>query len=205
MSVGEFWPEKGVQSCEWVLNYRQNRPVSNAGNSVSIDHGEPYWTAEVTVEVPKRSQLVKLWSSFFARRQGHRNSFTMNRTFQSFPGDGTPLPETPPIITLARRSDGRLTSDSQLHGDYRPILGDMVGYFTENEGYYVGEVVNVVVANILAFRVNVTPPPFQPHPTDANFRFIKALGEFRLDEAPRISEDLSNRSWSFSATQVIRG
>ena len=41
MSVGEFWPEKGVQSCEWVLNYRQNLPMSNAGNSVSIDHGEP--------------------------------------------------------------------------------------------------------------------------------------------------------------------
>ena len=68
MSVGEFWPEKGVQSCEWVLNYRQNLPMSNAGNSVSIDHGEPYWTAEVSVEVPKRSPLVKAWSSFFARR-----------------------------------------------------------------------------------------------------------------------------------------
>ena len=205
MSVGEFWPEKGVQSCEWVLNYRQNLPISNAGNSVSIDHGEPYWTAEVSVEVPKRSPLVKAWSSFFARRHGSRNSFTMNRTFQSFPGNGTPPLATPLTLTIARRFDSRIGSGGGTHGNYRPSLGDMLGYFTEAGGFYVGEVEAIISSNGNQFQVTVSPPPFPFHPTDANFRFTKAVGEFRLDEPPRITEDYSNRSWSFRATQVIRG
>ena len=205
MSVGEFWPEKGVLTSEWVLNYRQNAPVSNAGDSVSIDHGEPYWTANVTVEVRKRSALAREWSAFFARRQGRRNSFTMNRTFQSFSADRTPIPATPLNVTLARRSDGRLTSDDQSHGDYRASVGDMVGYFTEAGGFYIGEIMNVDVANALALRTNVVPPPFPPHPTEANFRFVKAVGEFRLDGPPRPTETHARRRWRFSATQVIRG
>ena len=205
MSVGEFWPEKGVLTSEWVLNYRQNTPVSNAGDSVSIDHGEPYWTADVSVEVRKRSALVKEWSAFFARRQGSRNSFTMNRTFQSFPADGTPIPATPPILTLARRSDGRLASGGGTHGDYRPSLGDMLGYFTAANGFYIGEVEEVVTSNGNQFQVTVTPPPFPFHPTEGNFRFVKAVGEFRLDGPPRVTETHARRRWRFSATQVIRG
>ena len=205
MSVGEFWPEKGVQSCEWVLNYRQNLPMSNAGNSVSIDHGEPYWTAEVSVEVRKRSALVKEWSAFFARRQGSRNSFTMNRTFQSFPADGTPTPVTPPVLSVARRSDARLTIDDGSQGNWRATLGDVVGYFTEANGFYIGEIFNIDANNSGAIRVNVVPPPFPPHPTEANFRFVKAVGEFRLDGPPRVTETHARRRWRFTAEQVIRG
>ena len=205
MSVGEFWPEKGVLTSEWVLNYRQNAPVSNAGDSVSIDHGEPYWTANVSVEVRKRSFLAREWSAFFARRQGSRNSFTMNRTFQSFPADRTPIPATPLNVTLARRSDGRLSSDDQSHGDYRASVGDMVGYFTEAGGFYIGEIMNVDVSNAGALRTNVVPPPFPPHPTEANFRFVKAVGEFRLDGPPRATETHTRRRWRFTAEQVIRG
>ena len=81
----------------------------------------------------------------------------------------------------------------------------MLGYFTASGGFYIGEVEAIITSNANQFQVTVSPPPFPFHPTDANFRFTKAVGEFRLDEPPRITEDYSNRSWSFRATQVIRG
>ena len=198
MSVGEFWPEKGIVSNEWVLNRRDSAPSSLSGGSIAVPLGEPYWTIDVTVEVPaKRSQLSSLWSGFFARRQGRKNTFTANRSFQSFPFSGG----TPPSASDVSSVD-RALSRVSLSGIGSHVIsqGDMMSFFTAGNGYYIGEVSSLVSAN----TVEIEPAPFPPA-AEANLRLIKALGEFRLDAAPSPVERSSKRTWSFKATQVIRG
>ena len=200
MTVGEFWPEKYVLKNEWQLNYQQNAPMSTAGRSVAIDHGEPYWTADVTVTVPTDSPHLRLWSSFFARRQGAKNSFTMNRSFQSFPQNPAITTDEGLVLASADRSTSRIVLGTGANRNLGEE-GDMFGYFTEAEGYYIGE----IAKKIANHTYEMTPPPFQPHPTESNPRRIKPIGEFRLLKAPRPTETNKRRTWSFLATQVIRG
>ena len=202
MSVGEFWPEKGVVSNEWVLNRRDSAPASLSGGSIAVPLGEPYWTIDVTVEVPQRSLLARNWSSFFARREGRKNTFTANRSFQSFPfAGGEPLPSI--HFSFLDRPTGRVTLRDI--GTYRATEGDMVGWFTAQSGYYIGETKGVRFTNSSAAGLNLAPPPFGEHPSTPAIRLIKPVGEFRLDAVPAPVERSSQRTWSFKATQVIRG
>lgn len=201
MSVGEFWPEKGVQKNEWALNHRQNAPVSLSGDSVVTDFGEPFWTAEVSVEVPIRGPLERQWSAFFRRRRGQKNTFTMNRSFRSFPTNGGD------DSALFVQSINRAESTALLGGLVLKSMseGDMLSWFTENDGYYIGEVAQLISNSNGFDRVELDPPPFTPHDTTPNVRRVKSIGEFRMDGPPSISETHVSRSFSFSATQVIRG
>lgn len=197
MSVGEFWPEKGIVSNDWVLNRRDSAPASLSGNSIAVPLGEPYWTIDVTVEVPaKRSQLSSLWSGFFARREGRKNTFTANRSFQSFPFSGT----TPAAVSLGLINRSESLVDFISLASHSFSVGDMISYVTENGGYYVGEISEIVSAT----RAKVVPPPFLSA-EDPSLRMIKAVGEFRLDGVPSPVERSARRTWSFKATQVIRG
>jgi len=203
MSVGEFWPEKGVQSCEWILNYRDSAPSALSGNSIAVPLGEPYWTIDVTVEVPARSLLDSQWAGFFARREGKRNSFTANRSFRSFPASGM-TPDEDAYIADFNRTTGMIQINDI--GLYLAKAGDMIGYFTAQSGFYVGEIKTVNVSSPGSpLVVLATPPPFPFHPTTPSLRLIKAAGEFRMDRQPRPIEKSSRRSWSFKATQVVRG
>ena len=84
MSVGEFWPEKGIQSNAWTLVRRDSAPAALSGDSIAVPLGEPYWEINVNVTVEARSLLARQWSAFFARREGKKNTFTANRSFQTF-------------------------------------------------------------------------------------------------------------------------
>lgn len=203
MSVGEFWTEKGVQKNEWVLNHVQNAPSSLSGDSVVTDFGEPFWIADVSIEVPIRSELERQWSAFFRRRQGQKISFTMNRSFRSFAERGGFNPSAPITITSTSRTTRAIRVTN--HGAGRVSEGDMFGYYTEEQGFYIGEVDGIIENGALALEFTVYPPPFAPHSTTPAPRFTKAVGEFRLDGEPSPSETSTSRSWSFTATQVIRG
>lgn len=204
MSVGEFWPERGIQSNTWTLNHNDTVPAALSGDSVSVSIGEPYWTIAVDVVVPARSSLVALWEGFFARRKGSRNSFTANRSFNSFPAARDVSSDVDIVINSWDRVAS--TIDYSQGGDVvLPTPGDVIGYYTAAQGYYAGKVLNTLNAGGASALVELDPPPFEPHATLANMRRIKALGEFRLDGPPRPVEKSSRRSWSFTATQVIRG
>ena len=197
MSVGEFWPEKGIVSNTWTLNRRDSAPASLSGNSIAVPLGEPFWTINVSVEVPaKRSQLASLWSGFFARREGRKNTFTANRSFQSFPFSGT----VPAAVSLGLINRSESLIDLIGLASHSFSVGDMISYITVGGGYYIGEISEIVSST----RAKVVPPPFFSAP-EPNLRLIKALGEFRLDAAPDPVERSSQRTWSFTATQVIRG
>ena len=203
MSVGEFWPEKGIVSNEWVLNRRDSAPASLSGGSIAVPLGEPYWTIDVTVEVPARgSELEAQWASFFARRKGRSRTFTANRSFQSFPFSKTTPPASAEIDYANRAlSTMRVTGIS----GHTMSSGDMLSFFTEQNGYYVGEVSNISAQSSTAAIFEVEPSPFTPHPSTPSLRLVKALGEFRLDASPSPTEKSGRRGWSFKATQVIRG
>ena len=201
MTTGEFWPEKNIISNEWVLNFRDTAPSGLSGFSVPVSLGEPFWTIEVSVDVPKNSQSAKFWRGFFARRKGSRNTFTANRSFNSFPASRAPVPENISVLNVDRSSSlislGNVSSNVFSEGD-------MISYFTENNGYYIGEIESVSEA-VGAVTLEVSPPPFVAHETTPVFRALKAIGEFRMNGPASPSETSSRLSWSFSATQVIRG
>lgn len=207
MSVGEYWPEWGVQSNEWTLNRRDSAPAALSGNSIAVPLGEPFWTIDVRVEVPQRSALAREWSAFFARRQGRKNSFTANRSFQSFPARlaESGMPPANATATAIDRADSTVNVSNANGSAWRMAQSDMIGFYTAQQGYYIGEVTAILSANDTAQRVRVEPPPFPPHATQDAFRAVKAVGEFRLDRAPRLTETSSRRAWTFTATQVIRG
>ena len=206
MSTGEFWPEKGVIVNEWTLNRRDSAPAALSGNSIAVPLGEPYWTINVEVEVQGRqSHLASLWTAFFARRRGRAVTFTANRSFRSFPSRRDVEHDLGLVVHTARREDNFL--DLRVVGGEtaRPTHGDMIGYFTANNGYYIGEIAERLNNGPNAAQMTMEPSPFPPHPTEANPRRIKAVGEFRLDGAPTPVERSNRSAWSFTATQVIRG
>lgn len=203
MSVGEYWPETPVQTNEWTLNHVQNTPSALSGDSVVTDFGEPFWTVNVSVEVPIRSEMEREWSSFFRRRHGQKNSFTMNRSFRSFAERLGFNPAVP--VTIESTSRTSRTIRVTNHGAGRVTEGDMFGYFTAAQGFYIGEVDGIIENSLSALEFTVYPAPFDPHVTSANPRFIKPVGEFRLDGEPDVSETNVSRAWAFTATQVIRG
>ena len=203
MSVGEYWPEIAVQTNEWTLNHVQNAPSALSGNSVVTDFGEPFWTVEVSIEVPIRSELERQWSAFFRRRQGQKNSFTMNRTFRSFAERMGFNPAVPVTLDITSRTTRTIRATN--HGAGRVTEGDMFGYYTEAQGFYIGEIDAIIENSVSALEFTIYPAPFDPHSASANPRFIKAVGEFRMDGEPSVSETNVSRGWSFTATQVIRG
>ena len=202
MSVGEFWPEKGIQSNRWKLIRRDSAPASLAGDSVAVPLGEPYWEIDVDVTVDARSLLARQWSAFFARREGKKNTFTANRSFQTFPFQLNDIPAGFNIHSISRDLRRIIL---QNVGDYRGTEGDMLSYFTAENGYYIGEMENVPVSTPAQLTAMMQPAPFPMHPTTPNLRVTKAVGEFRLSAVPRPVEKAAKRSWSFKATQVIRG
>ena len=205
MSAGEFWPEKGVQRNDWTLNYRDSAPTSLSGGSVAVPLGEAYWSIDVSVEVPARSSLVAEWLAFFGRRRGKRNTFTANRSFHSFPAARDVTSDVGLAIQEVDRAADALRIGLAAGNIQRPTPGDMIGYYTAAQGYYIGKVLGVIDQAPTTVQLEMAPPPFPAHGALANPRRIKAIGEFRLDGQPRINETSSRRTWDFRATQVIRG
>lgn len=205
MSVGEFWPEKGVVTNSWTLNGRDSAPASLSGNSVPVEMGEPFWTIEVEVAVDKRSALAQQWRGFFARRRGKRITFTANRSFHSFPATRATQRPGARVIAHSREAGSIDIVNSRLD-EITP--GDMVGYLTELGGYYIGEVEGVALENptvISIVKTFVFPPPFAPKTEPEALRLYKPVGEFRLDAPAQPLETSSRLSWNFTATQIIRG
>ena len=203
MSVGEFWPEKGVTSCEWTDEHRQGVPAGLSGDSIAVDYGEPFWRVEFEVSMTSRSLLARQWSAFIRRREGRKNTFTMNRTFQSFPFRGGVSSDVGLNVSAYSRANSTVTL-SGVEAGYQPTVGDMISYFTERQGYYAGEV--IADANVAGGSVTlqVWPAPGAPHPETPSVRRIKAVGEFRVTSAPSPAEAFKSRSFRVTAEQVIR-
>lgn len=206
MSVGEYWPERGVVSAEWTDQHRQSLPAGLSGHSIAVDFGEPYWRVEFEVNMTSRGRLAREWSAFIRRREGRKNTFTMNRPFQSFPFNGGISDDTGISVSQVDRAAGTVTL-AGVEASYAPAVGDMVGYFTAGSGYYVGEVTAdaaFVPGAIRRVTLQVWPAPREPHATTQSVRRIKAVGEFRIVSAPSASEAFKARSFRITAEQVIR-
>ena len=203
MSVGEFWPERFVQSAVWSKQFRQNSNDALSGSVVVTDHGEPFWRVEFSVEVPIRTVFVNKWEAFLARREGAKNTFTMNRPFQYSPARSPVVDDTNLIVQSVSRTNSTVTF-AGVEPDYIAGEGDMIGYFTERSGFYVATVLADAVSVDGSVTMKVWPAPFGPHPDTPNPRRRKALGEFKL-ESERPVENISTRSWRVVAIQEVRG
>lgn len=207
MSVGELWPERGVQTAEWNRMHRQNSPPGNSGNSVTVDHGEPYWQVDIAIDALPNSELARKWDAFITRREGAKNSFTMSRAFQCIPRSN--VAQSDAAISVARTD--RAASTITLAGveaGYVASEGDMIGFFTARSGFYIGQVLRDTVfvpGDPNEITIPVWPAPFDPHPTEAKPRRIKALGEFVITTQPGLRQGFTGSGLRFTARQVIRG
>ena len=201
---GEFYPEKNVQSNVWTENFRQNAPSSLSGNSIAVDYGQAYWTAKLSIDLVPRSLLARQWSAFIKGREGKKYTFTMNRTFTSFPFHGGITSDANLTVPSVSRAASTVTLGG-LEPTYRPEVGDMISYFTSHSGYYCGEVIRTADVSGGSVTLTVWPAPSDPHPTTPAPRRIKAIAEFRLTKAPTSEEAYNSRSFSIEAEQVIRG
>lgn len=203
MSVGEYWPERGVVSAEWADRHRQSLPAGLSGNSIAVDYGEPFWVVDFEVNMTARSELARQWSAFIRRREGRKNTFTMNRPFQSFPFRGNVESDAGVSVSSINRGASTVTL-SGVGSDYVATAGDMIGFFTAASGYYVGEVTAEAIPSGNGVTLQVWPPPRPAHATAQGVRRIKALGEFRVVSAPSAAEAFKSRSFRITAEQVIR-
>lgn len=201
--IGEFYPEKSVQSNVWTENHRQSSPNGLSGDSVAVEYGQAYWTVKLSIDLVPRSLTARQWSAFLKRREGVKNTFTMNRAFQSFPFNGGVTTDENLVIESASRANSTITL-SGLEDTYQPEYGDMISFYTEYSGYYCGEVTQTATPSEGRVTLGVWPAPSNPHPLTPVPRRLKALAEFRLTKAPSANEAYDSRSFNIEAKQIIR-
>jgi len=201
MSAGELIPCRGIVGAEWQPVNQQAAPETLAGESDVLELGPSYWVVDFEVECPTREDF-DTWSAFLARRSGAAVTFTAPRTFRKLPRDPLILSDSGVSLPVVNSSGGTITLSGV--GTGKAYAGDMVSYRTANNGYYIGQVQYDATPSGGSITLSVWPEPMAKHATTPSPRRIEALGEFRLDGAPRWSGEWRRRGVRFTAKQVIR-
>lgn len=204
MSDAELVPACGVITSRWQLLHPQTASYSASARSTVLELGEPYWTVDVTVTLAQLSMkdYVHAWSAWWRRRRGQAVSFTMPRHFRR--NGFSPHSDDSALQVLAYDDVNSTVTLKSGTDDYAVNLGDMIGYFTKKGSFYIAEVVVGAESVGGQVTISVEPPPYEPHPTDANPRRIDALGEFRLIDAVDWQEAYKDNELSFQARQLLR-
>lgn len=201
MSAGELIPCRGIVGADWQPVNQQATPETLSGESDILELGPSYWVVDFEVECPTREDF-DTWSAFLARRSGAAVTFTAPRTFRKLPRDPFILSDAGVSLSSIDAPARQITLGGV--GTEAAFVGDMVSYRTANGGYYIGQVQQDAVPAGGSITLSVWPEPMAAHATTPSPRRIEALGEFRLDGAPRWSGEWRRRGVRFSAKQVIR-
>lgn len=200
MAQGEILLFDKLKELTWNLVEVTSAPRSRFGGGQVITYGEPYWTISGRYEGLSESDFRAL-SALFIRRAGPRYTFTAYRPSMQAPLLAPFMSNSGLGISGVSRS-GATVSMTGL-GSNVISAGDMLGYYTANSGYYVGQATALATPSGGAATIAVWPPPQTPHATP-QARLKQALGEFQIVSS-QPSEPYSKRySLSFEAEQVIR-
>lgn len=202
MSARETAPCLGIVEAHWRRIENQTEAVTNDDDEDIIEFSDPHWEMSVSVTIRNRAHF-DAWDSFLARRRLHDLTFLMHRTFRPRPRD--PLITSDAGLVMSFIDEGASTITVLGYGPNRHAHeGDMIGYRTVGDNYWVGQVMADAVANNDGhITLRVWPRPRALHPTIRSATRFRAQGEFRLTEAPRIREGFKNWSVRFEARQVI--
>lgn len=201
MSAGELIPCRGIVGADWQPMNQQATPETLSGESDVLELGPSYWVVDFEVECPTREDF-DTWSAFLARRGGAAVTFTAPRTFRKLPRDPSVLSDSG--VSLTSIDIGARTITLGGVGASKAYAGDMVSYRTLGGGYYIGQVQADTTAVGGSITLLVWPEPAAKNAVAPLPRRIEALGEFRLDGAPRWSGEWRRRGVRFTAKQVIR-
>lgn len=203
MFEGELAPSYGVIEATWERNENQTAVFSNDGDADVMEIADPAWSLDVKVAVLSRAHFDE-WDSFLARRNLSENSFTIWRSLRVRPRD--PLILNDAGLALSAYNPATSTLTLAGYGAGRAAhYGDMIGYRTAANGYWVGQVQAPATADGSgAITVSVWPRPWAPHAGAPSPKRFNALGEFRLTKKPKTKEAYNDWDIRFEAEQVLR-
>lgn len=201
MATGDLIPCRGIVKAEWTPVVQQAAPETLAGASDVIELGRSYWEVDFEVELSRRSYFDE-WVAFLAGRDGADFTFTAPRHFRKNPQDSSITSDASLTLNSVNISGRTITLGGAGTGQAK--RGDMLSYRTASSGYWVGVATADASPSGGVVTIPVWPAPMTPHATTKSPRRIEALGEFRLDGAPRWQETARRRKVSFKAKQVIR-
>lgn len=191
---------KGITDSLWELNFIQTERTIASGDNINLTIGQPYWTAEIRVETPTR-QAKSLWRAWHAARQGSRVPLLISRAFSLIPRGGS-VNDTGLSVSSVHKANSTITLAGA--GTYTAKPGDMISYYTDAGGYWVGEVTAEATASGGNVTIPVVPTPATPHATLARPRRMYAFGEFFLTGRTQRQETADPDYFEFSARQIIR-
>lgn len=205
MANGDLIPTDGLLKMDMSLQPMQTVRMGVSGNSVRGVFGPTRWRLDVETRYLSTRE-ARIWDAWLARRIHFGETFTAWRLLRQNPPG--------PIGT----EDGSLgltvdIPNSELDltgtGGYVANIGDMIGYRTDVDGYYLGMATARVAASGGAANVPVIPRPLAKHATTPAVRRVQALGEFELasstvDGFDGYTGDGGGRRLRFQAIQVLR-
>lgn len=190
-----------LKESSWVLEARQSQVGALLGGWV-VTYGQPFWRANFSYSGLKEAEFRAL-SAWIARREGARYTFTAFRPSRRQPIEG-PSVNNSGIGISSVDTSGSTISFSGLPCDLS--AGDMVSYYTNQGGYYCGEVMYDAAEVSGAATVTVKPAPVTAHTSTPAVRIVEALCEFQIEGIPAIAEPFDKKyAVSFAARQVERG
>lgn len=190
----------GITDGLWTLNFLQTERTIANGDSVNLSIGVPYWTAEIRVETPTR-QSKAVWRSWLNARQASKVPLLISRAFSLVPRAGS-VTDTGLGVSSVHKANSTVTLSGAGTWDAKP--GDMLSYYTDAGGYWIGEITAAASASGGAITVSVVPTPATPHATLARPRRMYAFGEFVLSGRVQRQETADPDYLEFEARQIIR-
>lgn len=201
MSNGELIPDIQIKEMAWDLPEKQSSAESRSAFRQVNTLGEPSWTLRLRTTYLTQEQF-RLWTAFLTRRRGERFSFTAWRKSRPGPLLGGVASDAALTVESIDAEAGTVTLGNT--GTYSASPGDMVGYYTAGNGYWIGEVLAAAIASGGAVTLSVHPAPLTPHASTPAPRRLQALGEFKMIGRPEIMEMYDDRWVAFQARQVVR-
>ncbi|WP_022699307.1 hypothetical protein [Euryhalocaulis caribicus] len=201
MSNGELILDIQIKDMAWDLPEMQSSAESRSAFRQVNTLGEPFWTLNVRTTYLTQEQFRK-WTAWLTRRRGERFSFTAWRKSRPAPFAGGVASDASLTVESIDAEAGTVTFGNA--GAYKASPGDMVGYYTAANGYWIGEVLADAAASAGEVTLSVHPAPLTPHASTPSPRRLQALGEFKMIGRPEIMEVYDDRWVAFQARQVVR-
>ena len=204
MSAQELILTDGLVTCEITPESPfQSASTTNSGASIVVEYGPTVrWRLRAATHDSLSREDYGAWEAWIARRKGAAVSFTAYRLYRARPAGDAIIKVDNSKFSLSSISaaNSTVTISTSTSVTFKP--GDLLSYKAASGGYWLG-MVTAKTNGAASQTINVTPAPVTAH-ASPDFRATRAIGEFRLDGAPRLVDDwkTKTRSVSFEAIQV---
>lgn len=197
MSADELMLTKGLKSCNWIPQFRQNDSLSRGGDNQTNEFGLPFWVLSFRYDNMQDSTYRAL-RGWIARRDGARVPFMAYRPSNEYPENHPSTDNSGLVLSGYNGTTGAITLNK---GNL--VEGDMVSWIDINSAQFVGEIATIDAVSGSSTTFKTFPFAPQPHATE-DARVWRALGRFRMIPQSLNIDDRADGlySVSFQARQM---